>query len=30
MKVGRLEKVLPVFLGLEPFAYANISPSETK
>lgn len=30
MKVGRLEKVLSVFLGLKPFAYANIFPSEIK
>lgn len=30
MKVGRLQKVLSVFLGLEPFAYANIFLSETK
>lgn len=30
MKVERLEKVLSVFCGLEPFAYANIFPSETK
>lgn len=30
MKVGRLEKVLSVFRGLEPFAYANIFLLETE